>query len=87
MFWVRAMIVAVWQRTRPEFYQVIDPNAKCPHCGWRKGKLASKEIEVDEKRHEKRAVVEHTCSVCGGHWVDDPLGFLMQGAKPPKVKL
>ena len=43
-------------------YSFVDPNAKCPFCGATEGSLETKQD------FSKEAYVEHTCSVCKGHW-------------------
>jgi hypothetical protein len=64
--WVRALVMA-WRIHRAE----IDPNAKCPSCGARKGKIRW-EPELVWPDGSKGCVL-HTCEIDGAVWAEKPI--------------
>lgn len=52
----------------------IDPNSKCPACGWRNGKLKTVVVEAKEKSTDtnsnKTVMVEHNCNTCHAAWYE-----------------
>jgi predicted nucleic-acid-binding Zn-ribbon protein len=52
----------------------IDPNAQCPACGNREGKLRCVTVDAGKKNEtntNKTVMIEHTCSVCGARVYED----------------
>jgi hypothetical protein len=47
----------------------IDPNSKCPSCGWRNGSLKCVTVEQIEKPNTT-VMVQHTCRICSAVWYE-----------------
>ena len=63
--WLRvASAWARWRASRAASRARIDPNAKCPACGARNGRI---------KWLAASALVQHTCLDCAAIWCEPPL--------------
>lgn len=56
--WSSAQI-GMWRLIWASKYARLDPNAKCPGCGWKQGHLKT----IPEARQ-----MGHVCHVCGAEW-------------------
>jgi formate dehydrogenase maturation protein FdhE len=79
----------VWQSRpggRADRLARIDPNEKCPACGWRQGKIHWTAL-VEWSDKTKGAIV-HRCEVCAAFWFKKPLvpseKWVVDLAEPPK---
>ena len=50
----------------------IDPNAKCPVCGAKRGKLRAMVVQA-KNAPDGRVMCEHTCLVDGARWYESPV--------------
>lgn len=77
--WLWSWIVTLWTaylifRDKQRVDKVeVDPNAKCPSCGHRKGKIRW-EPEIrwkdPETGKERKGLIIHTCEIDGAIWIE-----------------
>jgi hypothetical protein len=81
LYWLIVVIKKiVWffRIPKPEDLARVDENARCPNCGWRKGKLrcvlkAKPGPRSRDVLPEGVILCQHTCDICGASWFDKPI--------------
>ena len=79
-------IVWFWKLPKPQELAYIDPNQKCPCCGfkakpfqwrsrsWFRCMVLESAVQAADKAHRRRIVrCQHTCGRCGCRWFDEPI--------------
>lgn len=71
VMWIRAALLFLLRLVIPpppdeNAVRTIDPNAPCPSCGHRDGKIQAVDIKGKPQ-------VQHTCKVCDAKFYEDPV--------------
>lgn len=82
-FWLMKLIAKIkWLFVPPQARDVarIDPNAHCPGCNATSGTIRC--VHRRKKDQQLAVLIEHTCSVCGARFFEDPV----VGASPERLR-
>ena len=80
-YWLISILrkfIRLWHIPKPEDLAKIDPNARCPVCGAREGRLrcvwqAEPGPQSKDVPPKYKVQCQHTCDECGARWFEKPV--------------